>query len=83
MTSTFTVEMLPARNGDALWISYGDDKHLLVDCGHLAKDAAAARITDAGRVELFIVTHMARLIRFLMLRVKEVCSPDSAQRTQR
>jgi hypothetical protein len=58
VTSTFTVEMLPARNGDALWISYGDDKHLLVDCGHLAKDAAAARITDAGRVELFIVTHM-------------------------
>jgi glyoxylase-like metal-dependent hydrolase (beta-lactamase superfamily II) len=58
VTSTLTVEMLPARNGDALWISYGDSRHILVDCGHVGKAAVARRIIDSGRVELFIVTHM-------------------------
>jgi hypothetical protein len=56
-----TVEMLPARNGDALWISYGDsrDRHLLVDCGYAnGVPAIADRIEASGGVELFIVTHI-------------------------
>ena len=55
------VEMLPARSGDALWITYGDApaRHVLVDCGFAGgAPAIADRITSAGRVELFVVTHI-------------------------
>lgn len=63
----FSVEMLPAENGDCLWIEYGDPEHprrVLVDCG--AASAAAmldARIRQLGpgaekHFELFVLTHI-------------------------
>lgn len=66
----FSVEMLPAQRGDALWITYGarDDRHhVLVDAGpgeqidtlvpELEKRIAALP-GRKNRVELFIVTHI-------------------------
>ena len=35
-TAYFSIEMLPARNGDCLWIEFGERKNptrLLIDCG--------------------------------------------------
>ena len=60
----FTIEMLPANEGDALWIEYGDEsapKRLLIDCGR-----KTAYRTVAGRLggdptlnfELFVLTHV-------------------------
>lgn len=60
-TGTLTVEMLPARSGDALWVSYGDtrDRHVLVDCGFPdGVPALVERIEASRRVELLIVTHI-------------------------
>lgn len=65
--SVFSIEMLPADNGDCLWIEYGDPDHprrVLIDCG--AKSAAAAlgtRIRKLGtseeaKFELFVLTHI-------------------------
>ena len=63
----FTVEMLPAENGDCLWIEYGDPqqpRRILIDCG-----AASTARTVASRIEsidvpaerafeLFVLTHI-------------------------
>ena len=65
--SVFSIEMLPADNGDCLWIEYGDPgrpRRVLIDCG--AKSAAAAlgtRIRKLGaseevKFELFVLTHI-------------------------
>lgn len=62
----FTVEMLPARHGDALWIEYGDERRtrrILIDGGPLhAWPDLAARIgkLPAGdqRIELLVITHV-------------------------
>ena len=63
---TLTIELLPARNGDCLWVTWGDDDgdadelhHLLVDCGATAAvDIAAERVRAVERVELFVLTHI-------------------------
>jgi hypothetical protein len=58
---TLRIEALPARNGDCLWITYGDERahHVLVDCGSVdVAAAAAARVLGAERVELFVLTHI-------------------------
>jgi beta-lactamase superfamily II metal-dependent hydrolase len=60
----FHIEMLPAENGDCLWIEYGDPKHprrILVDCGGAASTAdilaSRLRLLEAP-LELFILTHI-------------------------
>jgi hypothetical protein len=58
---TFEIEMIPAANGDCLWISYGDDdvRHVLVDCGApAAAKLAAERVQSTPSVELFVLTHI-------------------------
>jgi beta-lactamase superfamily II metal-dependent hydrolase len=66
-TSTFAIEMLPADNGDCLWIEYGDPsrtRRILIDCGAVsAARTLASRIESIGvpseRVfELFVLTHI-------------------------
>jgi hypothetical protein len=61
-TGVFDVDMLPARNGDCLFLTYGPDddlRHVLIDCGApAAAEVAAERVREAGRVELFILTHI-------------------------
>lgn len=61
----FTIEMLPANEGDALWIEYGPDKgpihRILIDCGRkqayrVVKDRLDQ---DPGLTfELFVLTHV-------------------------
>jgi CHAT domain len=61
-----TIEMLPARYGDCLWIEYGDASsthRVLVDCGTEATAAdlmaRVARVPDGERfLELFVMTHV-------------------------
>jgi hypothetical protein len=60
-SGTFRIELIPAANGDCLWISYGDDDlhHVLVDCGSpTAVEAAVERIRSVPSVELFVLTHI-------------------------
>jgi CHAT domain len=66
-TSIFAIEMLPADNGDCLWIEYGDPsrpRRILIDCGAVsAARTVASRIESIGapseRVfELFVLTHI-------------------------
>jgi hypothetical protein len=66
-TSIFAIEMLPADNGDCLWIEYGDPsrpRRILIDCGAVsAARTVASRIELIGapseRVfELFVLTHI-------------------------
>src|SRR5262249_15261106 len=63
-TSTFAIEMLPADNGDCLWIEYGDPsrpRRILIDCG-----AVSAARTLVSRIEsigvpgerVFVLTHI-------------------------
>jgi hypothetical protein len=53
--------MLPARNGDCLWITYGDGelRYVLVDCGAVSvAELAAQKVTAVDEVELFVLTHI-------------------------
>ena len=59
----FNIELLPARNGDCLWIEYGNaakPARMLVDCGSDAvADMIAPRLSgNASPVELFVLTHI-------------------------
>ena len=65
--SFFTIEMLAARHGDALWIEYGVEggrtRRVMVDGGPLtaypALEARLALLPDGDkRVELLVVTHV-------------------------
>lgn len=63
--SVFTIEMLPAEEGDALWIEYGSKskpRRVLIDGGVLGTyDTLRSRIEDLGgrrRFELMAVTHI-------------------------
>ncbi|MBZ2194684.1 ComEC/Rec2 family competence protein [Occultella gossypii] len=68
MSRTFAVEMLPAREGDCLLVSWGDVDHphrLLIDAGRAGtrraiRDRFAAASPDERRLELLIVTHVDR-----------------------
>lgn len=63
----FTVEMLPAAEGDCLWIEYGDDpeapNRILIDTGTAGTYRGLARRIKSlpesqRRFELFVVTHI-------------------------
>jgi beta-lactamase superfamily II metal-dependent hydrolase len=63
--SVFTVEMLPAEEGDAIWVEYGSNskrRRLLVDGGVLTTSGGLIeRVGDLGgrrRFELMVVTHV-------------------------
>ena len=66
MPNVFTIEMLPAEDGDCLWIEYGeaDTPHrILVDGGRgKTADALLKRIHDLPRrkvhFELIVITHI-------------------------
>jgi beta-lactamase superfamily II metal-dependent hydrolase len=63
--NVFAIEMLPAGEGDALWIEYGDEdnpRRILIDGGNWAthrhiKDKLEA-IPGKRRLELVVVTHV-------------------------
>ncbi len=62
---TFTIEMLPAEEGDALWIEYGSKtkpKRILIDGGVLATSDTLQNRIEAlpgkRRFELMAVTHV-------------------------
>ena len=65
--SLFTIEMLPAENGDCLWIEYGDPEkpsRVLIDCGAASTaEAVAARMKNLRPhtdclFDLFVLTHI-------------------------
>jgi hypothetical protein len=64
----FEIEMLPAREGDCLWIRYGDadaPRQVLIDGGRLGtyrdiKDRLLALPEDQRGFELFVITHVDR-----------------------
>src|ERR1700735_2728750 len=64
----FEIEMLPAREGDCLWLRYGDSKNIkqiLIDGGRAAtakivKKRLAALPLKAREFELLIITHVDR-----------------------
>ena len=61
----FDIEMMPAENGDCLWIEYGDPKsphRVIIDCG--AKSAAKLLFDKTDKIkgdhnfDLFVLTHI-------------------------
>ena len=64
----FEIEMLPAREGDCLWIRYGDDKRsrqILIDGGRTAtakylKARLAELPANQRKFELLVITHVDR-----------------------
>lgn len=64
----FEIEMLPAREGDALWLRYGDPdapRQILIDGGRAAtyaeiKSRLADLPDDRRTFELFVITHVDR-----------------------
>ena len=60
----FTIDMLPANEGDALWIEYGDPdepRRILIDCGRKTAYRAVAERLEASpdlAFELFVLTHV-------------------------
>lgn len=63
--TTFNIEMLPANEGDALWITYAKNgeplRHILVDCGRTtAYRSVADRLGNNPdlNLELFVLTHV-------------------------
>ena len=62
MAPMFRVEMLPARHGDCLLLSYGDPaapRHVLIDGGpNGSYETLAARLKTVARLELLVVTHI-------------------------
>ena len=63
----FQIEMLPAREGDCLWISYGEaakPRHVLIDGGRKATAKTVRQKLKAlgpgGRLELLIISHIDR-----------------------
>ena len=64
----FEIEMLPAREGDALWIRYGNPdalRQILIDGGRAGtyneiKERVAQLPADQRKFELFVITHVDR-----------------------
>jgi beta-lactamase superfamily II metal-dependent hydrolase len=63
----FQIEMLPAREGDCLWITYGDaatPRHVLIDGGRKATSKTVRQklkaLGPSGRLELLIISHIDR-----------------------
>lgn len=66
-SSRFDIRMLPAENGDCLWIEYGDSKdpsRILIDCGAtsaasvLTKEMLRIKNPKQRKFELFVLTHI-------------------------
>ncbi|MEW8508462.1 MAG: MBL fold metallo-hydrolase [Candidatus Thiodiazotropha sp.] len=58
-----SIEMLPANEGDALWIKYGSDpqRHILIDCGRKTAYREIVKRFESDRdlsLELFVLTHV-------------------------
>ncbi|HEY8560156.1 MAG TPA: hypothetical protein VIL74_07255 [Pyrinomonadaceae bacterium] len=67
MSDSLKVAMLPAKEGDCLVVSYGNDsnkKHILIDAGRVwtYQNALKSYLTDNGLndLELLVVTHIDR-----------------------
>lgn len=67
MTDELSITMLPAKEGDCLHITYGEEsdrKHILVDAGRkwTWTNALKSRLADMGTdiLELLVVTHVDR-----------------------
>ena len=64
----FSIEMLPAREGDCLWIRYGparSPRQVLIDCGRAAtykelKPRLQALPANRRHFELLVITHVDR-----------------------
>lgn len=62
----FTLEMLPAEQGDAIWIEYGEPgtpNRILIDCGvpataKILRERIERLPTDQRQFELLVVTHI-------------------------
>lgn len=62
----FSIEMLPARNGDCLWIEFGEKNNpnrILIDCGVEAAYSSLRHRIDQlpesqRRFELFVLSHI-------------------------
>ncbi|MGH8235819.1 MAG: ComEC/Rec2 family competence protein [Steroidobacteraceae bacterium] len=60
----FSIEMLRANEGDALWVEYGDPaapKRILIDCGYKSTYREILERLDADAAlafELFVLTHI-------------------------
>ncbi len=65
-TAYFSIEMLPARNGDCLWIEIGDPQdptRVLIDCGVQAAYPSLRQRIDQlpeaqRRIDLFVLSHI-------------------------
>jgi hypothetical protein len=61
-SGVFDIDLLPARNGDCVWLTYGtadEPSHVLVDCGSVeAAEFARQRVLGVPAVELFVLTHI-------------------------
>lgn len=63
-TALLRVEMLPANEGDALWVEYGNPvapRRFLIDCGYKStyREVLARFDADPGlTLELFLLTHI-------------------------
>ncbi len=61
-SGTFDIELLPARNGDCVWLTYGDPAdlhHVMIDCGSVdVASTARERVLSVPKVELFVLTHV-------------------------
>lgn len=63
MTGELQVQLLPARQGDAIWIRWGDANQILVDMGTRATGKAIrkrlSKLDEKGRhFDLLVVTHI-------------------------
>jgi hypothetical protein len=61
-TGLFQIDLLPARNGDCIFLTYGAPDaphHVLIDCGAPeAASVAADQVRSVEQVELFVLTHI-------------------------
>ena len=60
-STVFDIEMLPAENGDCLWIEYGDPQsphRVVIDCGAKSTAGLLASRLNGTPLELFVLTHI-------------------------
>ena len=65
---TLNLTMLPARQGDALWLSWGDPAslhHVLIDCGteeigHRVREKLEQLVSQGQSLDLLVITHVDR-----------------------
>ena len=61
VSTVFDIEMLPAENGDCLWIEYGDPQRphrIVIDCGAKSTAGLLASRLNGTPLELFVLTHI-------------------------